>query len=338
MPKMKVVQVAKPGGNFEVVDRDIPKPGLNQVRIQVKACGVCHSDMYAKEGLWPGTQYPRAPGHEIAGIIDETGPGVTRWKKGQRVGVGWAGGFCGECNACRRGFFVNCQNLQVTGLSFDGGYAEYVIAPREALAAIPDALLFEEAAPLLCAGVTTFNSLRHTGARAGDLVAIQGIGGLGHLGVQFSNKMGFHTVAISKGKDKEPLARKLGAHVYLDTDKCNPAEELQKLGGAQVILATAPNAKATSPLIDGLCITGELVVVGASMDPMEISSLQLIRATRTVRGWPSGSSVDSEDTMKFCALTGIRPMIEKFPRENATQAYEKMITNKVRFRAVLNGH
>lgn len=337
MPKMKVVQISKAGGNFEITEKEAPKPGPNQVRIQVKACGVCHSDVFTKEGYWPNIEYPRAPGHEIAGIIDEVGPGVNRWKKGERVGVGWAGGFCGECDACRRGLFVNCPNLKVTGINFDGGYAEYIIAPREALAAIPDALSFEEAAPILCAGVTTFNALRNTGARAGDLVAVQGIGGLGHLGVQFANKMGFHTIAISKGKDKEALARKLGAHVYLDTDKTNPAQELQKLGGARVILATAPHAKSVSALVDGLGVNGELMIVGASMDPMEISSIQLIGKTRTVRGWPSGSSIDSEDAMKFCALTGIRPMIEKFPREKASQAYEKMMTNKARFRVVLNG-
>lgn len=334
MAKMKVVQVREPS-KFDISEREIPSPSINQVRIKINACGVCHSDIYTRDGVWPNINYPRIPGHEVAGVIDELGPNVTRWKKGQRVGVGWAGGRCGQCNPCRKGDFVNCETHQITGIHYDGGYAEYMIAPVEALAAIPDEISFEEAAPLLCAGITTFNSLRHSHARAGDLVAIQGIGGLGHLAVQFANKMGFKTVAISKGKDKEALALKLGAHVYLNTEQGDIAANLQKLGGAKVILATAPSGKSITPLIEGLGLKGELVIVGASTDPIEVSAAQLIRMKRTIRGWPSGSAIDSEETMKFCALTGIRPMIEKFTLDKAPEAYDQMISNRARFRAVI---
>jgi propanol-preferring alcohol dehydrogenase len=334
MAKMKVVQVREPG-KFDLSEREIPTPNINQVRIKINACGVCHSDIYTRDGVWPNINYPRIPGHEVAGVIDELGSNVTRWKKGQRVGVGWAGGRCGQCNPCRKGDFVNCETHQVTGIHYDGGYAEYMIAPVEALAAIPDELSFEEAAPLLCAGITTFNSLRHSHARAGDLVAIQGIGGLGHLAIQFANKMGFKTVAISKGKDKEALALKLGAHVYINTEQGDVATNLQKLGGAKVILATAPSGKAITPLIEGLGLKGELMIVGASTDPIEVTAIQLIRMKRTIRGWPSGSAIDSEETMKFCALTGIRPMIEKFSLDKAPEAYDQMISNRARFRAVI---
>jgi D-arabinose 1-dehydrogenase-like Zn-dependent alcohol dehydrogenase len=335
MAKMKVVQVSKKGGPFENVERDVPEPGPGQIRIHVRACGICHSDLYVKEGLWPNLQYPRCPGHEIAGVIDAVGPGSEKWTKGARVGVGWAGRHCGECEPCRRGMFLQCRRGLITGIEIDGGYAEYVLARKEAVAAIPDELTFEEAAPLLCAGVTTYNALRHCGARPGDLVAVQGIGGLGHLGVQFAAKMGFAVAAISKGADKEALARKLGARHFIDHGAQNPSEALQKLGGARAILATAPDSKSISALVDGLGIAGELIIVGASPEPLTINPLQLIPGSRSVRGWASGSSIDSEDTMRFAALAGVRPMIEVFPFERATEAYEKMLSNKVRFRSVL---
>jgi D-arabinose 1-dehydrogenase-like Zn-dependent alcohol dehydrogenase len=332
---MKVVQLAAAGGNFEVVERDVPEPGPGAVRIRVEACGLCHSDAFVKEGHWPGLRYPRVPGHEVAGVVDEVGSGVTTWRKGQRVGVGWHGGHCGVCTPCRRGDFVACVVLRIPGFSYDGGYAEYMLAPVEALAAIPDDLTAEMAAPIMCAGVTTFNSLRHSGAQPGDLVAVQGIGGLGHLAVQFAAKSGFHTIAISRGKDKEELALRLGAARYLDTDTTDAAKELTSLGGARVILATAPNSKAISALVDGLGLGGALVVVGASPDPITVTPFQLIGARRSVRGWPSGTSHDSEDALAFCSRSGVRPLIERFPLARAADAYERMMTNKVRFRAVL---
>jgi D-arabinose 1-dehydrogenase-like Zn-dependent alcohol dehydrogenase len=335
MPQMTAVQIRSPGGPFDVVQRDIPPPGPNRVRIKVQACGICHSDMFVKEGHWPGLQYPRVTGHEVAGMIDEVGAGVTMWKKGQRVGVGWHGGHCGQCTACRRGDFMGCQNFQVTGFQEDGGYAQYMIARQEAVAAVPDALSPAEAAPILCAGVTTFNSLRNSGARAGDLVAVQGLGGLGHLGIQFASKMGFHTVAIGRGKDKEPLALKLGAARYLDTEGVDAAKELTKLGGASIILATAPDSKAMSALIDGLGVGGQLLVVGASADPINVTPVQLIMARRSVRGWPSGTAKDSEDTLNFCALTGVRAMIETLPLDQAAAGYERMMSGKARFRVVV---
>ena len=335
MSRMKAVQVSKPGGNFEIVERPIPEPARGQVRIKVEACGICHSDALVKEGHWPGIQYPRVPGHEIAGRIDAVGADVTLWKRGQRVGVGWHGGHDFTCEACRRGDFLLCQVGKITAISFDGGYAEYMIANAEAVAAIPDDLPADQAAPLLCAGITVYNSLRNSGARGGDLVAVQGIGGLGHLGIQYARQMGFRTVAIGRGGDKGPLARKLGAHEYVDTSAGAPAEALQKLGGARVILATAPDSKAISALVDGLAANGKLVIVGASPEPLTITPLQLIGARRSIQGWPSGTAKDSEDTMQFSALTGVRPMIERYPLEKAADAYQQMISGKARFRVVL---
>src|SRR5437868_1189321 len=286
---MKVAQISKPGGDFEIVERDIPEPEAGQVRIKVHACGVCHSDVLTKEGLWPGIQYPRIPGHEVAGVIDEVGSGVSTWKIGQRVGVGWHGGQDGTCRECRRGDFRNCRNLKISGISYDGGYQQYMVAPIEALVAVPDGLNDAEAAPLLCAGITTYNALRHSGALPGDLVAVQGVGGLGHLGIQFAQKFGYKVAAIGRGAENAPLAKKLGANVYIDSKSTNAAEELQKLGGAQVILATAPSSKAMSELIDGLGPNGKLMVVGASTDPIEVTPVQLIFGNHAIQGWASGT-------------------------------------------------
>lgn len=335
MTQMTSVQITEPGGPFKVVSGAVPEPTPNTVRIKIQACGVCHSDAFVKEGYWPGLHYPRVTGHEVAGVIDAVGSGVITLEKGQRVGVGWHGGHCGHCVPCRRGDYLGCRNFIVTGFHEDGGYAEYMIARSEAVATIPDALTLVEAAPILCAGITTFNSLRHSGAKAGDLVAVQGFGGLGHLGVQFANKMGFHTVAIGRGQDKAALAIKLGAAHYLDAETGNPAKELTSLGGAAVILATAPNSKAMSDLIDGLGVGGKLVVLGASADPITVTPIQLIGARRTIQGWPSGSAKDSEDALNFCALTGIRPIVETFPLEQAAAAYDRMLSGKARFRVVL---
>jgi D-arabinose 1-dehydrogenase-like Zn-dependent alcohol dehydrogenase len=335
MKRMKVVQVGKPHGDWELVERDIPEPGPGQVRIKVEACGVCHSDVMVKEGLWPGIQYPRVPGHEIAGRIDALGSGVVGWKQGQRVGVGWHGGHCFRCEPCRRGDFILCQFGKITGISHDGGYAEYMVSPAEAVAAMPEELPAAEAAPLLCAGITVFNSLRNSGAAGGDLVAVQGIGGLGHLGVQYANRMGFVTVALGRGADKQPLALKLGAKHYIDSAAVNPAEALQKLGGARVILATAPNAKAISSLVGGLGPNGKLMVIAAAMEPLTISAIDLISGCRSVEGWSSGTAMDSEDTLRFSVVSGVRTMIEKFPLAKAGEAYERMISGKARFRAVL---
>ena len=332
---MKAVQISKPGGNFEVVDRPIPQPGRGQVRIKVEACGICHSDALVKEGHWPGVQYPRVPGHEIVGRIDALGADVTLWKPGQRVGVGWHGGHCFQCDACRRGDFALCQFGKITAITFDGGYAEYMVAPAEAVAAMPDDLPTDEAAPLLCAGITVYNSLRNSGARSGDLVAVQGIGGLGHLGIQYARRMGFRTVAIGRGGDKEALARKLGAHDYVDTSAGAPAEALQKLGGAQVILATAPDSKSMSALVDGLAGNGKLLIVGAGMESLTVTPLQLIGGRKSIQGWPGGTAKDSEDTLRFSSLTGVRPMIERYPLEKAAEAYEQMISGRARFRVVL---
>jgi D-arabinose 1-dehydrogenase-like Zn-dependent alcohol dehydrogenase len=333
--KMKAVQVGKPGGNFEIVERPIPEPGRAQVRIKVEACGVCHSDVLVKEGLWPGLQYPRVPGHEIAGRVDAVGADVTQWKPGQRVGVGWHGGHCFVCDPCRRGDFILCQFEKITAMHFDGGYAEYVVVPAEAVAAMPEELPADEAAPLMCAGITVYNSLRNAGARAGDVVAVQGIGGLGHLGIQYARKMGFHTVAIGRGEDKEALARKLGAHDYIDTNAGAPAAALQKFGGARVALATAPDSKSMAALVDGLAPGGKLLVVGAGFEPLNITPVQLLISRRTVQGWPSGTAKDSEDTLRFSALSGVRPMIERYPLEKVAEAYEQMISGKARFRVVL---
>jgi D-arabinose 1-dehydrogenase-like Zn-dependent alcohol dehydrogenase len=332
---MKVVQVSKPGGNFEIVERPIPEPGRGQVRIKVEACGICHSDVLTKEGLWPGIQYPRVPGHEIAGHIDAVGADVTQWKSGQRVGVGWHGGHCFTCDACRRGDFINCQFEKITGISFDGGYGEYVIVPAEAVAAIPDDLPAADAGPLLCAGITVFNALRNSGARGGDLVAVQGIGGLGHLGIQYARQMGFRTVAVGRGQDKQALAKKLGAHEYVDTGAGAPADALKKLGGARVILATAPDSKSISALVDGLAANGTLVVVGAGFESLTVTPLQLISGRKGIQGWASGTAKDSEDTLQFSSLSGVRPMIERYPLEKAAEAYEQMISGRARFRVVL---
>lgn len=336
MARMRAVQVSRPNGPFELVERAIPEPGAGHVRLKVEACGICHSDAFTKEGTYPGIQYPRVPGHEIAGVVDKLGPGVEGWTIGQRVGVGWHGGHCGHCNSCRRGDFVTCQiSPQVPGITYDGGYADYMIAPDTALASIPQELSAVEAGPLMCAGITTFNSLRHSGAQPGDLVAVLGVGGLGHLGVQFAAKMGFKTVAIARGKDKEPLATKLGAQRYIDSTAQDPAAELAKLGGAKVILATATNAKAMNAVLGGLSINGKLVVLGAAMDPLEVPGLLLISGRRSIMGWPSGSSIDSQETMSFSALSGVRPMTEVFPLEQASAAYDRMMSNKARFRVVL---
>jgi D-arabinose 1-dehydrogenase-like Zn-dependent alcohol dehydrogenase len=329
------VQVSKPGGNFELVERNIPEPTRGQVRIKVEACGICHSDALVKDGHWPGLQYPRIPGHEIAGRIDALGEGVMQWKGGQRVGVGWHGGHCFICDPCRRGDFVLCKNEKITALSHDGGYAEYMISPAEAVAAMPDDLPADEAAPLLCAGITVFNALRNSGARSGDVVAIQGIGGLGHLGIQYARQMGFRTIAIGRGADKQPLASKLGAHQYIDSGATNPSDALQKLGGAHVILATAPDSKSMSALVNGLGPNGKMMVVGAGSDALTVTPIQLILQNRDLKGWASGSSIDWEDTLNFSVLTGIRPMIERYPLEKAAEAYQQMISGKARFRVVL---
>jgi len=332
---MKIVRVNRAGGSFELMEQPVSEPGRGSVRIRVQACGVCHSDVITKEGVIPGIVYPRAPGHEVAGVIDAVGEAADPWKVGDRVGVGWHGGHCGKCDSCRRGDFITCVKLQIPGISYDGGYAEFVQVPVESLAHIPDALTPEEAAPLMCAGVTTFNALRNSGARPGDLVAVQGIGGLGHLGVQFASKFGFETVAIGRGADKKELALKLGARIYLDSAAQDVAKELIGLGGARAILATAPDGKAMGSLIDGLGAGGKLVIVGASADPFAVTSFQLIMAHRSIVGWPSGTSIDSEDTLRFAAASGARPMIETFPLERAADAYDHMMSGKVRFRSVL---
>ncbi|MGC2383516.1 MAG: alcohol dehydrogenase, partial [Nitrososphaeraceae archaeon] len=319
---MRSVQVSKPKGPFEIVERDIPEPGPMQVRIKVQACGVCHSDSFTKEGLFPGIQYPRVVGHEIAGVIDKVGKDVTQWEPRQRVAVGWHGGHCGHCESCRRGDFVTCTYLQVPGISYDGGYADYVIAPTQALALIPEQLSAVEAAPLMCAGITTYNALRNSGARAGDLVAILGIGGLGHLGVQFADKMGFSTIAIARGKDEEELVKKLGARQYIDNRSQNAVEELNKLGGAKVILATVPSGKAMSEILEGLAANGKLVVIGASDEPIQVPTALMILGRRSLIGWPAGTSIDSQDTLSFSVLSGVRSMNEVFPLERAAEAYD----------------
>src|SRR5437879_4743367 len=332
---MKAAQISKAGADFELVEREIPEPGAGHVGIKVQACGVCHSDVFTKEGEWPGIQYPRVPGHEVAGIIDELGIGVSEWKKGQRVGVGWHGGQDGTCLACRRGDFRNCRNLQIPGISYDGGYQQYMVAPVEALAAIPESLGAAEAAPLLCAGITTFNALRHSGAFPGDLVAVLGIGGLGHLGIQFANKFGYKVAAIGRGSENAALAKKLGANLYIDNKVTNAAEALQKLGGAQVILATAPSSKAMSEVINGLGPNGKLMVVGAAFDPIEVTPVQLISGSKSIQGWASGTAADAEDTLRFAELSGVRPMIETYPLEKAAEAYARMMSGNAQFRVVL---
>jgi D-arabinose 1-dehydrogenase-like Zn-dependent alcohol dehydrogenase len=334
MPKMRAVQVPRPKAPFELVERDIPEPPAGQVRIKVQACGVCHSDMLVKEGVFPGIQYPRVPGHEVVGVIDALGTGVQGWSVGQRVGVGWHGGYCGRCEPCRRGEFFACVLGLVTGISFDGGYAEYMCAPFSALAAFPDELKPADAAPLLCAGVTTYNALRNSGARGGDLVAVLGLGGLGHLGVQYASKMGFKTVAIARGADKEPLARKLSAWHYIDSKAQDPAAELQKLGGAKIILATITNGDAMTAVMGGLGIKGTFMILGAPPS-LNVSPFLLIAGSRTVRGWYSGTSIDSQDTLAFSLFSGVSSMNQVFPLEKASEAYDLMMSGKARFRAVL---
>jgi D-arabinose 1-dehydrogenase-like Zn-dependent alcohol dehydrogenase len=334
MAVMRVAQVPRPKGAFEIVERPVPEPGAGTVRIKVLACGICHSDSITKEGLFPGIQYPRVPGHEVAGVIDAVGPSVPGWEVGQRVGVGWNGGYCGYCDHCRRGEFFACVRGQVAGLSFDGGYGEYLVAPASAVALMPAELPPVEAAPLMCAGLTTFNALRNSGARPGDVVAVLGLGGLGHLGVQYAAKMGFHTVGIARGKDKEPLARKLGAAVYIDSQAQDPAAELLKLGGAKVILATATSGDAMSAVQGGVAVNGTLLIVGAA-ESMQVSPLALLSGCRSVKGWYSGTSIDSQDTLAFSARTGVRPMNETYPLERVAEAYDRMISGKARFRVVL---
>lgn len=333
--KMRAIEVKKPGAPFELVERTRPTPGFGEVVVRVQACGVCHSDSIAKEGYFPGIPYPIIPGHEVAGVIDEVGEGVTHWTVGTRVGVGWFGGHCGYCEPCRRGDLIDCQNIRIPGITYDGGYADYMRTPANGLVRIPDDLATEDAAPLLCAGVTTYNSLRQSGARPGDVVAILGLGGLGHLGVQFARKMGFRTISIARGADKAPLAKELGAHAYIDAGEVNAAEELKKLGGARTILATVPNSQATSELIPGLSVRGVLVIIGVGAEPIQVSAIDMIPANRTIRGHASGAAIDSEDTLNFSVLAGVKPRIEVMPLERATDAYERMMAAEARFRMVL---
>jgi D-arabinose 1-dehydrogenase-like Zn-dependent alcohol dehydrogenase len=333
--KMMTAQISQPGAGFQIVEREVPDPGAGQVRVKVQACGVCHSDVLTVEGSWPGIQYPRIPGHEVVGIIDQVGTGVAAWKSGQRAGVGWHGGHDNTCRECQRGDFRNCRNLKIPGISYDGGYEQYMVAPVEALVPIPESLSDAEAAPLLCAGITTYNALRHSGAMPGDLVAVQGIGGLGHLGIQFGNKFGYKIAAIGRGSENATLANKLGASVYIDSKATNAAEELQKLGGAQVILATAPSSKAMSDLFDGLGPNGKLIVVGVTFEPLEVTPVQLINGSRAIQGWASGTAADEADTLRFAELTGVRPMIETYPLEKAAEAYARMMSGKAQFRVVL---
>lgn len=332
---MKVAQIGKPGEGFQIVEREIPTPGAGQVRIKVQACGVCHSDVLTVDGLWPGIQYPRVPGHEVAGVVDAVGDGVSAWKKGQRVGVGWHGGQDNTCRECRRGDFRNCQNLKITGISYDGGYQQYMVAPVEALVSIPESLSDVDAAPMLCAGITTYNALRHSGALPGDLVAVQGIGGLGHLGIQFANKFGYQVAAVGRGPENAALAKKLGASVYIDSKATNAAEALQQMGGAKVILATAPSSKAMSELINGLGPNGKFIVIGATFDPIEVAPVQLIGGSKSIQGWAAGTPADSEDALRFSELSGVRPMIETYPLEKAAEAYARMLSGKAEFRVVL---
>lgn len=332
---MKVAQISKPGGDFEIVEREVPNPGRGQVRLKVQACGICHSDAVTKDGMFPWIQYPRIPGHEVVGSIDELGSDISEWKMGQRVGIGWHGGHDGTCLSCRRGDFRNCRNVQIPGISYDGGYQQYMVAPVTALVAIPESFDSVDAAPLLCAGITTFNSLRHAGALPGDLVAVQGIGGLGHLGIQYAQKFGYKVAAIGRGPGNAALAKKLGAHVYIDSNATDAAQELQNMGGAQVILATAPSSKSMSALIDGLAPNGKLLVVGASLDPIEVTPVQLIFGVRAIQGWAAGTPVDSEDTLRFSELSGVRAMIETYPLERAGEAYARMMSGNAQFRVVL---
>jgi D-arabinose 1-dehydrogenase-like Zn-dependent alcohol dehydrogenase len=333
--QMRAVQVSKPGAPLELVTRDVPEVKRDKVRIRVQACGICHSDSLTKDGLSPGIPYPIVPGHEVVGVVDAIGEEVLQWQVGQRVGVGWYGGHCGRCEPCRRGDYVLCIRAGVPGLTFDGGYAEYMVAPAQALAAMPDALVSVDAAPLLCAGITTFNALRNSSAKAGDLVAILGVGGLGHLGVQFAVKMGFRTVAIARGADKAKFVQELGAHHYIDSQSQDVAKSLAELGGAKLILATVSSSDAMTAALGGLGYKGEFMVLGISMEPLQVTPTPLIMRRNWVRGWPSGTAIDSEDTLNFAALFGPRPIIERYPLERAAEAYDRMITGKARFRAVL---
>jgi D-arabinose 1-dehydrogenase-like Zn-dependent alcohol dehydrogenase len=331
---MRVAQIPHPKGAFEIVERPIPEPAAGWIRVKIQACGVCHSDSVTKDGLFPGIEYPRVPGHEVAGVIDKLGPGVAGWTVGERVGVGWNGGYCGYCEPCRRGQFFACQHGAATGVNFDGGYAEYMVAPASAVALIPDDLSPVEAAPLMCAGITTFNALRNSGARPGDVVAVLGLGGLGHLGVQFAAKMGFYTVAIARGQDKQPLAKKLGAAVYIDNQTQDPTAELAKLGGARVILATVTNADAMSAVVGGLSVAGTMLIIGV-VNSLTIPTMQMIQSSQTIRGWYSGTSIDSQDTLRFSAQTGVRSMNEVVPLERVAEGYQRMESGKARFRVVL---
>jgi alcohol dehydrogenase len=335
MSKMRAVQVSKPKGPFEIVERDVPEPSAGTVRIKVQACGVCHSDSLTKEGMWPGIEYPRVPGHEVVGLIDAVGPNVAGWTVGERVGVGWNGGYCGYCDSCRRGDFFACQtSTRVTGITSDGGYADYLVAQTSAVARVPKELSEIDAAPLLCAGVTTFNALRHSGAGPGEVVAILGLGGLGHLGVQYAAKMGYKTVAIARGQDKEPLARKLGAALYIDSQAQDPAAELARLGGAKAILATATSSDAMKSVLGGLATNGTMMLIGA-VGSLEVNALFLLVGDRSVKGWYSGTSIDSQDALRFSSLTGVRSMNEVMPLERVNDAYERMMSGKARFRVVL---
>ena len=335
MTKNLVAQVSKAGGDFELIEREIPEPEPGEVRIRVRACGICYSDHLVKDGLWPGIAYPRVPGHEVVGTIDAAGAGVTGWKKGDRVGVGWHGGHDFVCPSCRRGDFVTCTNEAITGVTRDGGYARYMLARHEALALLPEGLDWADAGPLMCAGITTFNALRNSGARAGDLVGVLGIGGLGHLGIQYAAKSGYRVVGIGRGPENGALAKQLGASAYIDSKATTPADELRKLGGAKVILATAPNAKAIADLVDGLSVGGKLLIVGAPFEPMEISVMQLLLARRAMQGWPSGTAMDSQETLEFSAFAGVRPMIETYPLAKVNDAYARMASGRAEFRVVL---
>lgn len=335
MTKMRAVQVSRAGGPLELVERDVPEPAQGEVRVRIEACGVCHSDSFTVEGQWPGLAFPRIPGHEITGVIDALGTDVVGWRTGQRVGVGWFGGNCGHCEPCRRGWLIDCRNLRVPGISYDGGYAEAMVAPANALAAMPDELGAADAAPLLCAGVTTFNALRHSGAMPGDVVAILGIGGLGHLGVQFANKLGFRTVAIARGADKEALSRKLGAHHFIDSATDDVATALNRLGGARAVLATVTSAEAMTSAINGLAVRGRLIVIGVDAKPIEVSALQLISGSHSLVGHAAGTSIDAQDALAFSTLSGVRPMIETVPLARAAEAYARMMRGDARFRMVL---
>jgi D-arabinose 1-dehydrogenase-like Zn-dependent alcohol dehydrogenase len=332
---MKAAQVPKPGADFQIVERELPRPERRQVRIKVQACGICGSDEFTKDGSWPGIEYPRVPGHEVVGLVDEVGPEASEWKKGQRVGVGWHGGHDGTCRACRRGDFRNCRSRKVPGINYDGGYEEYMVAPVEAVVAMPESFSATEAAPLLCAGATTFDALRNSGALPGDLVGVLGVGGLGHLGIQFARKLGYNVAAIGRGSEDASVARQLGASAYIDSKATNAAAELQKLGGAQAILATAPNAKAMADLVAGLAPNGRLLLIGATSEPLSVSPFQLIPGSLSMKGCYAATAAGEEDTLRFAELSGVRPMIETYPLAKAAEGYARMRSGQARFRVVL---